>query len=404
MSVATSSPTQTQDPPETVSDGVLARLRGPLPGPTLVVIAGLHGNETSGLRAAERVLHDFPEDGLVRGDFLILEGNREAIRTAQRYVDRDLNRNWFPAEISSMFAGTHAPETAEDLEIKRIAEQLQAARHAARGNTYLLDLHSTSGASLPFINVGDAIPSRRLTRYFPVPAVLGLDESLAGTLLQWAEEAGWVGLVFEGGQHEADSSIDAAEAAIWIGLGDLGLVAPEVGRPAAEQARSVLARLAGGERGMFEVVARHAIEDRQLFEMNEGFASFDLIAEGEHLAEDAGEAVTASRDSWLLMPLYQPQGSDGFFLMRRFGPIRQVLSRALRRLGSDRLLPLLPGLERPNERSRRRLLVPPGWLSGPRWRLLVLLGYRRQVADIGDKVLLERRRQRMAPLASLGED
>ena len=81
---------------ETRPGAVLARLRADEPGVSLVVLGALHGNETSGARALERVLPVLREQGLERGDLVALIGNPSALNLTQRYVDRDLNRRRLP--------------------------------------------------------------------------------------------------------------------------------------------------------------------------------------------------------------------------------------------------------------------------------------------------------------------
>ena len=45
------------------------------------------------------------------------------------------------------------------------------------------------------------------------------------------------------------------------------------------------------------------------------------------------------------MPLYQPQGDDGFFVMREFRPFWLRVSSLLRRARADLLFRLLPAFD-----------------------------------------------------------
>jgi succinylglutamate desuccinylase len=47
-----------------------------------------------------------------------------------------------------------------------------------------------------------------------------------------------------------------------------------------------------------------------------GFRSFQRIEAGEILATDGKGEVRSPETGLLLLPLYQPQGEDGFFLVR----------------------------------------------------------------------------------------
>lgn len=71
-------------------------LEGAADGPTAVAVGGLHGDETSGIRAAERLLSwDLPAGRLV----VVPRANRVAVRRGTREGERgDLNRQFPPGE------------------------------------------------------------------------------------------------------------------------------------------------------------------------------------------------------------------------------------------------------------------------------------------------------------------
>ncbi len=50
--------------------------------------------------------------------------------------------------------------------------------------------------------------------------------------------------------------------------------------------------------------------------MRPKFGGFDVVREGQPLADDRGGEITAPMSGFLLMPLYQQQGEDGFYLVR----------------------------------------------------------------------------------------
>jgi hypothetical protein len=63
-----------------------------------------------------------------------------------------------------------------------------------------------------------------------------------------------------------------------------------------------------------QAVARHPVGEG--FRMEPGFANIQRVAAGTLLAREAGAEIRAPEDGLLLLPLYQPQGDDGFFLGR----------------------------------------------------------------------------------------
>ena len=100
-----------------------------------------------------------------------------------------------------------------------------------------------------------------------------------------------------------------------------------------------------------------------------------LVARGEVLAFDRGGPVVAPMTGRLLMPLYQQQGSDGFFVVRDVRRPWLVASSVLRRAGGHLLVRALGARMAEEELHFDR---PPG---APARALLVLLGYRRQELD-----------------------
>jgi len=74
---------------------LIASIRGSLPGPTLLILGGIHGNEPAGVLAADRVLLRIQERRAdLRGEVVLLRGNTRALERKVRYIDADLNRQW----------------------------------------------------------------------------------------------------------------------------------------------------------------------------------------------------------------------------------------------------------------------------------------------------------------------
>jgi len=356
-------------------------------GPRLLCVGGIHGNEPSGVEALQRVFRALEgAKATLRGGIVGFAGNRAALAAGRRYVDRDLNRLWrrerLETPANDLGAGSELAELAE------LHEALSRELAEAPGRVFLLDLHSTSGAGSPFAVLDDALPSRRQALAFPVPLVLGLEEELAGTLVFHWTARGVPGLAFEGGQHDDPRTTDHAEAAIWLALAANGIL-PRTLLNRAERARRLLRASRRRAPHLVEVRFRHRLESDDEFQMLPGFASFDPVRAGQVLARDRRGEIAAPFPGRLLMPLYQPQGDDGFFLVTPVARFWFELSATLRRLGLDRLLTLLPGIRRYRE-SRDAFLVSrrvARWLVP---EIFHLLGYRRQ--DAGPRHLLYRRR------------
>jgi succinylglutamate desuccinylase len=358
-------------------------------GPLLVVLASIHGNEPAGYHAARRVSARLATgDVPLVGRVLFLAGNRAALATRTRQVEVDLNRLWAPEVVARLRAGTTCPAAPADEAEARELLGILDAQSRERPRT-VLDLHTTSGPSLPFAVLADALPNRRLARALEVPVILGLEEQLDGTLLSVLEADGWITCGCEGGQHDDPVAIDHCEAAIWLAMASARVVRASAARSELAGARALLRTARRGVSRVFEVRYRHGIVPADRFVMAPGWASFRLVAGGELLGSDRHGAVHAPEAGRLLMPLYQPTGSDGFFVMRAVNRAWLVLAWVLRRLGVPRLVPLLPGVRR--DPARPGVLVVDRRTA--RWRALEimhLLGFRRERLE-GDLLVVSRR-------------
>ncbi len=354
---------------------VIDRLGSDDDGPTLICIGSVHGNEPAGTVGLRRVVDEVRRRGLaVRGEFVALVGNREALLRRVRFVDEDLNRSWSAARIAELRAGRRTTST-EETELLDLWTEISAALARARGEVWLLDLHTTSGEGPPFGVLDDTLANRSFARMFDIPYVVGLEEELDGTVLSYFVARGVRTFGLESGQHDDPRSADRAEAAIWIALVRLGLIEADA-VPDLPALRRMLSETTGRLPAVVEVRYRHGIGRDDRFVMEPGFASFQPVRAGEIVARDRHGPVRVPERGRLLMPLYQRQGEDGFFVVREISPFWLSLSAWLRRLHVDRVVHWLPGVRRvPGSQDsfvvNRRIA---------RWfalELLHLLGFRR---------------------------
>jgi succinylglutamate desuccinylase len=70
---------------------------------------------------------------------------------------------------------------------------------------------------------------------------------------------------------------------------------------------------------MIEVLSRHAVAPDHAFSMEPGFSTIHPTLRGTLIARDKRGEIRAPDDCLVLLPLYQAQGSDGFFVGRALG-------------------------------------------------------------------------------------
>jgi predicted deacylase len=301
------------------------------PGPQLIVLGAVHGNETCGTRAIERVLAEIDAGTvrIVRGAVTFVPiTNPLAYRSGQRVGDRNLNRNLRPSA---------QPQDNED----RIANVLcpLLAQHEV-----LLDLHSFHAGGEPFAMIGptdntEALepfthaaresawalrlgPRRvvegwlaayasgvkdRLQRTAPTDRypLLNTDPSYGVGTTEYMRSQGGYAITLECGQHADPLAIEVGWRAIHNTLAYFGLI--EAPLPAARNDIQLL-KLA-------EVIDRLHADDCFARE----WVSYDPLHAGELIGTRAdGRPVPAPSDGFIVFPNRAAlPGNEWFYFARR---------------------------------------------------------------------------------------
>lgn len=275
---------------------------GALPGPHLLVMAGVHGNETCGIVALERLktLLDTGAITLGAGTLTLVPcANPVAAALGQRQVDENLNR---------VMRHHAAPDTYEQKLANILCPLLDAADWA-------LDIHSTNAPSTPYAFWDyDAPGSAAWLRNLGVPHVvtgwpeLYPPEAGESSTGDYAASIGKTCLTLECGQHLDPTAINMAFNGVLRTLAHFGLLdAPVV---AAEQ------RL---ETAHLTDLFRKA--DGEVRGPNFPRGNLVPVAKGAVLVfnEKTGGVKRAPYDALAFLPkLYEvPSGTDWLYLARR---------------------------------------------------------------------------------------
>ena len=274
---------------------------------------------------------------------------------------------------------------------KELDRELAAVFEEAGSRVFMIDIHTTSGPGAAFAILDDTRQNREMALDFPVPLVLGLEEELAGTLAGFLTYRSITVMGFEAGQHVDPVSVDRAEAAIWVALDSCEVVVPDLEQ--VVHAREFLRRETNSAARIVEIKYRHHIEPEEGFRMAPGFASFQPLRAGQTMAISNSGPVPSPKAGLLLMPLYQEQGEDGFFVVEEVRPVWLPVSAALRKIRADRFLQWLPGV-RVHPDQVDAFLVDRRYARWLAPQLFHLLGYRRQEKAHGQRHLTLARRRR----------
>lgn len=320
-----------------ITDRVIGRFRGHENGPLLIVIGGLHGNEVAGVKAIRSMLKMLEVEPLTnpdfsyRGNFLGLAGNLAALQQGKRYIEKDINRAFHKTTVDLILATDPQDLRNEDKEIYLLINTIKKEIQACNAEkVYLLDLHTTTAHGGIFTIPSESYESIRIGQKLNAPVILGFMKSLSGTTLQYFTEetlgVSTTAITFEAGQHHDGLSVKRAISCIAGLMRSINSVKES---DVESHHDELLLKYAAGLPKMAELVYTHHVKEGDGFAMEPGFHNFDKVKSGALLARDNKGEIRASEDGMILMPLYQAQGEDGYFL------IREVTSTELNRTRHD---------------------------------------------------------------------
>ena len=305
---------------------------GLVPGPRLLVLGAVHGNEVCGASAIAQLSEELDSGALAiqRGTLtLVPVTNPLAHQLKQRTGDRNLNRNMAPSAI---------PQDCED----RLANVLCPLLDA---HDVLLDLHSFHTGGAPFVMIGPQNNRGALEPFTHAEAELqlalhtgphrivegwldtyarGIQKRIAKSVSQggraqtlvtnpnygigtteYMRSRGGYGVTLECGQHDDPLAVGVARHAILqtlalLGLADLPL---EPEPPAREILRLV------------DVTDRNHPGDT----FSREWRSFDALKGGDVIGmRSDGEAITAASDGFIVFPNPRAEaGQEWFYFAQR---------------------------------------------------------------------------------------
>lgn len=304
---------------------IISKYRGKNPGPLLIVFGGMHGNEPAGIKAIElmaKMLLVEPitnPDFEYNGTFLGLIGNLKAYHKKQRFIKQDLNRSFTKENLEIVESSEESELKDELLEIKQILKVVrQTIDEVKPEKVIVLDLHTTSSFGGIFTITPDDPESLKIALELHAPVIKGMLNGIKGSTLHYFTKENFgidmIPVTFESGQHNENLSVNRAIAAITNCMRTIGSVSPE---HVENQHDKLLIEHSKNLPKVSELISKHHINQGDNFTMHPNYKNFQRIQSGEVIAEDKQGPIEAPEDALLLMPLYQTQGEDGFFLIKK---------------------------------------------------------------------------------------
>ena len=178
-------------------------------------------------------------------------------------------------------------------------------------------MHTTTAYGGIFSIATDDPESLRIAIELHAPVVKGMLKGIRGTTLHYFNNTNFepetVAVCFESGQHEESLSVNRAIAAITNCMRTVGCVR---GEDVENRHDKLLIEYSKGLPKVAELIMTHTIREGDEFRMVPNYKNFQAVKKGEVLAYDKNGPIKATADGHILMPLYQMQGDDGFFLIK----------------------------------------------------------------------------------------
>lgn len=302
---------------EEIEHHLIGELNGDEPGPLIIGIAGLHGNEPTGIHAIQEMIDLLkPYESELHGTFVGLKGNIPALETGARYIDEDMNRLWITSLLDKIRRkDRELLKTSERQQVKDLLEILDplVIRDDDR-KVILVDLHTFSGERGMFSITQREEAHIELLSQLKIPLIFGVEHTLHGTSMDFADEHGHIGFAFEAGSHGTDEAREHALAGLLVLMVASGFLNAST-LPTYSQYYDYLMNQVNNLPHKVRFVYKHIVEEDDEFEMRPGFKNFDKVQFGDWLANDNCGKILAQANGYILMPLYQKQGVDGFFIV-----------------------------------------------------------------------------------------
>lgn len=364
---------------ETLEIGrIIDYLKGEKEGPTVVFFAGIHGNEPAGIFALKHVMRELKlQQRPILGEVYAIAGNLRALEKNTRFLEEDLNRIWSPKRLSFIQQRKERLNNDEN-ELLELHGLLNEILKNSAAPFYFIDLHTTSSETSPFVVLNDSLLNRKFASNYPLPIILGIEEYLEGALLSFINELGYVSLGYESGQHNEISAIKNCIDFIHFTLGLTESVS--LSKSALISLKNLVLNSSKVSNKFYEIYYQYDIKKGNDFKMLPGFVNFQKIPKGKDVALDNDDILKTKGNRQIFMPLYQHQGSEGFYYIRSIPTILLWASKGLRKLKADHLLVKFPGI-RWESLKKDALLVDQRVARFLAKSIFHLLGYRTRQLD-----------------------
>lgn len=261
-------------------------ITGDLPGPTVAIFGGVHGDEQAGILTVDYLIKNLQ---LKKGVVHLVYANPRAIEKNVRFTEKNLNRCF----VSDSCAGD-AYEEKRAVELMKILDSCDA----------LLDLHAYNeryGESIPFAICEE--DGFEIVKKFGVSHVLtSIDQYEKGGSDGYMYNNGKIGICVElGAIEQPEKFVPLGIETAYIFLAHFGMVQEQHNTSIQTYDQKVL------------TVSSIYKKSSDSFTFAKNFKTFDFIAQSELICTDGTREVRAQQDEYILFPQSTfPVGTEAY--------------------------------------------------------------------------------------------
>lgn len=262
----------------------MIRLTSKNPGPTVLILGGVHGNEGCGVKAIEEI----KTWKIQKGTVMLEIGNPEAVKRNVRYTEENLNRMFLPEDMMT-------EETKQSYEYTR-AQYLKTLMSQA---DILIDIHaSNTPESIPFVIAEESAKS--IISQLPVLiSCSGFDTFQPGGTDYYMNSLGKIGICIECGYTKDDRSTETAINSVKALLVAQGMIPGNINRSPQKQLR----------------VFQQYYTCTDSFILTKNCEDFEFFPVDTLIGYDGETAVYASQDSYILFARNRKKAGEEAFLL-----------------------------------------------------------------------------------------
>lgn len=268
---------------------IIVKQQGQKPGPTLVVMAGVHGNEKIGVEALKEATKTI---SVKSGVVYYVIANPAALERGQRFVDMDLNR---------AFKNSKSLTARENKSYERwLAKKLMPYLNKTDA---LLDLHSVPTApATPFVICEKS--GLDIARKLPFPVrSSGWGEIHPGSTDGYMNDRGKIGLCVECGQYDDPQVLDRSLQSIKMFLALMGVI----------KGKEKICDFADQR----AVIVDYTYRCENYFSLVREIPDFTPVRRGEMIGVDAKKKVKAPYDGVIVLVKETEKSGEEAFVMGR---------------------------------------------------------------------------------------